>query len=80
MSSGETLVSANPRSALISDGLYAQMQVMAHREAVAMFGTYAQAGTDPNLRTFAQQALPHLEHHLAMARGLPGAGGRARRG
>ena len=62
------------------DGLYGQMQVMAHREAVSLFGTYAQAGTDPNLRAFAGQALPHLEDHLAIARRLPGAGGRAQRG
>ena len=62
------------------DRLYGQMQVMAHREAVGLFSTYAQAGTDPNLRTFAGQVLPHLEHHLAMARSLPGAAaGRARR-
>jgi len=63
------------------DRLYGQMQRMAHREAVGLFSTYAQVGTDPNLRVFAQQALPHLQHHLAMTRTLPGAtGGRARRG
>jgi predicted outer membrane protein len=62
------------------DRLYGQMQVMAHREAVGIFSTSAEAGTDPNLRTFAGQALPHLEQHLVMARRLPGAGGRSRRG
>jgi predicted outer membrane protein len=62
------------------DRLYGQMQVAAHREAVALFSTYAQAGTDPNLRVFAQQALPHLQNHLALARSLPGAGRPARRG
>jgi predicted outer membrane protein len=62
------------------DRLYGQMQVAAHREAVGLFSVYAQAGTDPNLRVFAQQTLPHLQNHLALARSLPGAGGRARRG
>ena len=62
------------------DRTYAQMQVAAHREAVGLFATYAQAGTDPGLRTFAQQTLPHLQEHLAIARSLPGAGRPARRG
>ena len=61
------------------DQLYGQMQFMAHREAVSVFATYAETGTDPNLRTFSGQVLPHLEHHLAMARSLPGAGGGSRR-
>ena len=62
------------------DRLYGQMQVAAHREAVGLFSVYAQAGTDPNLRVFAQQTLPHLQHHLALAQSLPGAGRPARRG
>jgi predicted outer membrane protein len=62
------------------DRLYGQMQVAAHREAVALFSTYAQVGTDPNLRVFAQQTLPHLQNHMALARSLPGAGRPARRG
>jgi putative membrane protein len=57
------------------DRLYAQMQVMAHREALALHGSYAQAGTDPALRTFAQQVTPHIRHHLATARRLTGARG-----
>ncbi len=62
------------------DRLYGQMQVAAHREAVALFSVYAQSGTDPNLRLSAQQTLPHLQHHLTLARSLPGAGRPARRG
>jgi predicted outer membrane protein len=61
------------------DRLYGQMQVIAHREAVGLFSTYAQVGTDPNLRVYAGQVLPHLEQHLSMARSLPGAGRPARR-
>lgn len=58
------------------DSLYAQLQVAAHQEAVAMYAAYAQGGTDPNMRTFTQQALPQLQQHLAMAERL--AGGRMR--
>ena len=52
------------------DRLYGRMQVAAHQEAVALFSAYAQTGTDPSLRAFAQSALPALQHHLAMARRL----------
>jgi predicted outer membrane protein len=55
------------------DRLYAQMQVMAHQEAVGMYAAYAQAGPDPALRNFAAQVLPSLEEHFAMAQRLPGA-------
>ena len=54
------------------DAAYAQMQVMAHREAVGMFAAYAQAGNEPALRNFAAQVLPNLQHHLAMAQRLSG--------
>jgi putative membrane protein len=56
------------------DRLYGAMQRQAHSEAVALFTAYAQQGMDPNMRTFAQQTLPHLQRHLARARNLPGAG------
>jgi putative membrane protein len=57
------------------DRLYARMQVMAHQEALALHGGYAQAGTDPALRAFAGQVTPHIRHHLAVARRLPGGRG-----
>lgn len=60
------------------DATYGAMQVQAHREAVAMFAAYAQGGTNPAMQAFAQQALPSLQHHLAMASRLPGAGGMMR--
>ncbi len=58
------------------DAAYVQYQVMSHRETVAMYASYAQSGTDPAMRAFTQQALPHLQHHLMMAERL--AGGRTR--
>ena len=42
------------------DATYGAMQVQAHQEAVAMFAAYAQGGSNPAMRTFAQQALPSL--------------------
>jgi len=54
------------------DALYGQMQIMAHQEAVGMFAAYAQGGTDPAMRTFAQQVLPSLQMHLMMAQRLSG--------
>jgi putative membrane protein len=56
------------------DRLYGTMQRQAHSEAVALFTAYAQQGTDPNLRAFAQQTLHHLQRHIARARNLPRAG------
>ena len=50
------------------DWLYAQQQLMAHQEAVALYAAYAQSGRDPSLRRFAQEVLPSLELHLAHAR------------
>ena len=47
------------------------VQVKAHEEAVALFRTYAQSGTDAKLKAFAQKMLPDLERHAAMAKKLP---------
>ncbi len=54
------------------DAAYAQMQVMAHQEAVGMFAAYAQSGVHPAMRAFAQQVLPSLQMHLTMAQRLTG--------
>jgi putative membrane protein len=52
------------------DQLYAQMQLQAHQEAVALFQNYAQNGSDPVLKTFAQQTLPKLQQHLQEVQSL----------
>jgi putative membrane protein len=49
------------------DEAYAEMQVTAHQEAVALYGTYAQNGDWPELVGFARAALPGLQGHLRMA-------------
>ena len=63
------LASASGR---VFDAVYAQMQVIAHQEAVGMFAAYVQSGLDPAMRAFAQQVLPSLQMHLAMAQRLTG--------
>jgi predicted outer membrane protein len=59
------------------DRLYGQYQRMAHQEALNLHSSYAQSGSDPSLRQFAASVVPHIEHHLAETRRLPG--GTARR-
>ena len=54
------------------DRLYSQYQVQAHRQSVAAYTAYSQAGGDAAMRNFAVQALPMLQQHLAMAERLPG--------
>ncbi|SCY01414.1 DUF4142 domain-containing protein [Microvirga guangxiensis] len=54
------------------DRLYGQYQRMAHQEALNLHASYAQAGGDPSLRQFAASVVPHIEHHLAETRRLPG--------
>ena len=53
------------------DRLYGSMQVMAHQEALGMYTTYVQTGTDPSLVAFAQSTIPHLQLHLRSAQRLP---------
>lgn len=55
------------------DRLYAYMQVLAHQEAIALFGGYAQVGRSPAMVAFARQGLPILQRHLALTQSLPGA-------
>ena len=52
-------------------GDYANMQLQAHQEAVALFRNYAQNGDNAQLKQFAQQTLPTLQEHLQMAQQLP---------
>jgi predicted outer membrane protein len=54
------------------DRLYGQAQRMAHQEALALYTGYAQSGRDPVMVNYARSVIPHLEHHAAEARRLPG--------
>jgi putative membrane protein len=42
---------------------YIAMQAKAHKDAVALFGNYAQSGDDPALKEFAKKTLPVLQMH-----------------
>lgn len=47
------------------DRLYIKQQVVAHQDALALHGRYAQTGDVPALRTAAQNTLPIIEQHIA---------------
>lgn len=52
------------------DKAYANNQVNAHEETVALFKKEAESSDKPELKAFAQKTLPHLEEHLEMANKL----------
>jgi len=43
--------------------LYVTQQILAHNDAVVLHRGYAAEGTDPNLKAYAEKALPVLEEH-----------------
>lgn len=55
------------------DSAFAQAQVAAHQEGIALFEAYAQNGDNDQLKAFAQKGLPVLKQHLEMAQKLAGA-------
>jgi putative membrane protein len=52
------------------DQTYDQVQVKAHRDAVALFEAYGKSGDNADLKNWASQTLPHLKEHLSMAEKL----------
>src|SRR4026208_412694 len=52
------------------DQSYDQVQLKAHRDAVALFEAYGKGGDNADLKTCAGQTLPHLKEHLSMAENL----------
>ena len=64
------------------DRAYLEAQLKAHKEAVELFWTYAREGDNPELKTFAQRALPTLEDHFKHVQNLeeasPASTGRSR--
>lgn len=49
---------------------YITLQMQAHKQAVAMFSTYAQSGDDPALKEFAKKTLATLKMHEMHVRDL----------
>lgn len=52
------------------DRTYVKQQVLAHQVALVVVQSYANAGSDPNLRRAAQSGVPMIQHHLEMAQRL----------
>jgi putative membrane protein len=48
----------------------ADIGVAAHKDAVALFQKEAEKGSDPDIKAFAANTLPTLNHHLEMAMSL----------
>jgi putative membrane protein len=51
------------------DDRFMAEQIRMHREAISLYRAQASSGSDPDLRQFARDQLPHLEHHLEMLQG-----------
>jgi putative membrane protein len=49
---------------------YISDQVSAHKTAISLFQRYANGGHNPQLKAWASQTLPTLQHHLDMATSL----------
>lgn len=50
---------------------YKTEQVAGHKQAVALFESYAKSGDNPELKSWAAQTLPTLKTHLQHAEALP---------
>lgn len=48
------------------DDRYLDQQTMAHHEALLAFNGYAKAGDNPDVKAFAAETAPKLEHHAEM--------------
>src|SRR5579862_6682066 len=60
------------------DKAYADDMVKDHKADVREFEHAAKNASDPDVKSFAQQTLPTLKHHLSMAEALPQASGTPR--
>ena len=54
------------------DTAFAQAQVQAHQEAIALFEAYGKNGDNAEIKAFATKGLPKLKEHLAMAQKIDG--------
>jgi putative membrane protein len=52
------------------DKAYAAMMVKDHQGAVSLFQSEASSGSNSDIKSFAAQTLPVVEHHLTMANAL----------
>ena len=66
----KTLDDLKAKSGKDFDQSYDQIQLKAHRDAVALFEAYAKGGDNSELKGWAANTLPHLKEHLSMAEKL----------
>ncbi|WPO97770.1 DUF4142 domain-containing protein [Pseudomonas sp. HR96] len=59
-----------PAKGMSFDAGYADAQVKAHEDAVKLFENEVQAATTPEIKAFAEQNAPMMQHHLQMAKRL----------
>lgn len=52
------------------DAKWTAEMIAAHERSVALYGAQASGGEDPDLRRFARETLPTIQHHLAELRRL----------
>ena len=52
------------------DVAYDKAQLQGHKDAVALFESYAKNGDNPDLKKWAAKTLPHLKQHLKLAEKL----------
>ena len=70
---GQRMMMALDNTRRIFDQEYFRQQAMAHATAVQVYQTEIANGYDADLRGFAQQTLPVIQEHLAMAQNFRGA-------
>ncbi|MEJ1238077.1 DUF4142 domain-containing protein [Chryseolinea sp. T2] len=68
--SEQKLKSLSSKSGVDFDKAYAEAMVRDHQEAVELFKSEATNGKDAELKQWAEEKLPTLEHHLSMAQKL----------
>lgn len=61
------LDSLNTATGVTFSRMYAKMMVASHKETISLFEKESTTGTDAELKTWATQKLPTLNHHLEMA-------------
>ncbi len=61
---------AMPAPGDYSDAAYLSQQVSAHEDAIALFKKEAADGLNPDLKAFAAEVLPKLQHHLSALQSL----------
>jgi len=52
------------------DKCYSKAQLQSHMEALSAFEAEAQRGQDPDMKSFASRAVPHIKQHLDMIKAI----------